>query len=182
MRVVGREEVVQLQWKRCVQATPGWKSDPEAEQFVYDFIFQKFHNVRVAEYCTRLRMVSDLFKTEKVTQQALRAKLKAASGPAKPPQRETNESGGGAAGMKTDLIADFRDGLVALRLTEVTFGKLTVPQLKTHIAKVGGDLTGHSRKRKRDLQDQLKRLVPGIIHGEVETHRADDVRPVRPRT
>ena len=84
--------------------------------------------------------------------------------------------------MRTDLIADFRDGLVALRLTEVTFGKLTVPQLKTHIANVGGDLTGHSRKRKRDLQDQLKRLVPGIIHGEVETHRADDVRPVRPRT
>lgn len=86
-RVVEREEAVQLQWKRCVDATPGWKSDPDAERSVYGFIFPKYHNVRVEEYCRRLRMVSDVFKRKKTTQQALRAMLKAARAVAKPPQQ-----------------------------------------------------------------------------------------------
>ena len=135
-----------------MEATPGWESNPEAEQFVYGFSFQKFHNVRVAQYCRRLRMVSDLFKQKEAPQQALRSKLKAIRAPAKPPTQETNGSGGGAASRNADLITREGDGLVALGWTGLTFWKITVTELETHIESVDGDLKGQIRQRKRDLQ------------------------------
>lgn len=173
-RVVGAADAVKIQWKRCVSAASGWNPDPSADQALYDFILQNFHNVRFAEYCRRLGMVSEQFKREKATQQALRAKLKGARSSTKCQPRQGLADGGGASSENSGLHARAKEDLIARKFTDQFFGKLTNAQLRQYIQDVGGNLKGQSKATKIDLQAQLKVLVPGIICSGENDPEVDD--------
>lgn len=171
--VVGRAEAVELQWKRCVGATPEWFSNPSVEQSLYEILLDKYHILRFAEYCRRLVMASEPPKMDKAKQQAIHATLKARAG-AKPEPQQANEGAGAASDRTAEDIARAKADLVALKLTRVSFNQLSVAQLRHHIENVGGRINGHIYATKTHLEMQLKYLVPGIISSEEEDEDLED--------
>ena len=142
---------------------------------IYSFLLHKLHDIRFAEHCRRVAMVSASFKREKATQQALRPKLKAPYGPVKSKPEQGRDCDVGASCPSEGVRAHARANLMARKFTENTFGKLIVRELRQHIPKVGGSLTGQSRAAKRILQDQLRCLVPGIICREDDGPDVDNL-------
>lgn len=155
--------MVQLHWQQCVRAISGWASDPNAERAVYEFLLHKFYTMRFAEYCRRLNMVAELFRKKNAAQQTLRSTLKAARTAAKPVAPPDSKGGGGGSGGTEDSRGRAKATLLSLKLTEVSFEKFIVGQLKDYIVKVGGSLKGRSKALKNCVQAQLRQLVLGMV-------------------
>ena len=136
-----------IQGRPCVCATPGWRCDPGAEQAVYDAFLQKFRKRAIR----RVSQATDHgYRTIQERESQTTAGL-AYSADGHPCCRQARSAACKQSrrwffGWHGRNLAGEKAALFAVKLTEVSFGKLAVSLSRDNVEEEGGSLMNVQNK------------------------------------